>query len=108
MDFVGYIIRCFENESKNQDAWYIPETDAVEDSLLKFFTWFIIFSQFIPISMLVSLELMRFGQMQFMQWDFNMTRIVGGETIRGWLCKSCNVQNSRLNEELGMVLFNYF
>merc|ERR1719204_405855 len=40
-----------------------------------------------------------------MQWDFNMTRIVGGETIRGWLCKSCNVQNSRLNEELGMVEF---
>jgi len=91
--------------SKNQDAWYIPETDAVEDSLLKFFTWFIIFSQFIPISMLVSLELMRFGQMQFMQWDFNMTRLVGDETIRGWLCKSCNVQNSRLNEELGMVEF---
>jgi len=87
--------------ASNQDAWYLYWTIPPElDGFYKFFTWFIIFAQFIPISLLVSMEVVKFIQAQFMQWDINMyTR------LRGKTDKFCTVQNSNLNEELGQIDF---
>ena len=84
---------------KNQNAWYLYNDIAPTlDGFYKFFTWFIIFAQFIPISLLVSMEVVKFIQAQFMQWDINMyTR------LRGKIDKFCTVQNSNLNEELGQI-----
>ena len=53
----------------------------------------------------VTLEISRFGQMLFMQWDWNLMKILPSDGINGHLVKPCSVQNSRLNEELGMVKF---
>eukprot|EP01083_Nonionella_stella_P269912 913573_1 len=82
--------------TSNQHAWYLYNLIAPE-----FFTWFIIFAQFIPISLLVSMEVVKFVQAQFMQWDINMyTR------LRNQTDKFCTVQNSNLNEELGQIGFS--
>eukprot|EP01083_Nonionella_stella_P269913 913574_1 len=79
--------------TSNQHAWYLYNLIAPE-----FFTWFIIFAQFIPISLLVSMEVVKFVQAQFMQWDINMyTR------LRNQTDKFCTVQNSNLNEELEQI-----
>ncbi len=58
---------------KNKDAWYLYSNIPPQlDAFYKFFTWFIIFAQFIPISLLVSMDAVKFIQAQFMQWDINM------------------------------------
>merc|ERR1712045_950656 len=85
--------------ASNKDAWYLYSDIAPElDAFYKFFTWFIIFAQFIPISLLVSMEVVKFVQAQFMQWDINMYTKLRGKTD-----KFCTVQNSNLNEELGQI-----
>ena len=49
--------------ASNGQAWYLyAEHDAELDAFYKFFTWFIIFAQFIPISLLVTMEMVKFIQ----------------------------------------------
>ena len=73
---------------------------ATQDAVYKFFTWFIIFAQFIPISLLVTMEVVKFVQARFMEWDIQMYHRLQGKTD-----KFCKVQNSNLNEELGQIEF---
>jgi len=87
-----------------RDAWYINFTqDPGTEGVLRFFTWMIIFCQFVPISMVVSVEMMRLCQSILMTFDKHMTRkvIVGSETKT----VHCKAQQSALNEDLGMVEF---
>ncbi len=61
------------------------------------FTWFLLFSNFVPISLIVTLEMVKFIQAQFIQWDimiFDKAKRMGAK-----------VQSSNLNEELGMVKY---
>ena len=70
----------------NGEAWYLyTEYSASLDAFFKFFTWFIIFAQFIPISLLVSMEMVKFIQAQFMQWDIQMYHRLQGKTDK--FCK---------------------
>ena len=42
-------------QQDNQDAWYLDyKTEPLLGAFYQFFTWFIIFAQFIPISLLVA------------------------------------------------------
>jgi phospholipid-transporting ATPase len=60
-------------------------------------TWFIIFANFVPISLLVTLELIRFFQGIIIHKDKRcMVKSTGEPT---------SVQSSNLNEELGQVNF---
>ncbi len=45
--------------------------------MLRFFTWFIIFNGFVPISLLVSMEIVKFVQGIFIGWDVNMAWLAG-------------------------------
>ena len=60
-------------------------------------TWILIFTNFVPISLLVTLETVKFIQAMFMSWDIDMfdkERDIG-----------MKVQTSTINEELGQVKF---
>ena len=60
-------------------------------------TLVVINTNFVPISMLVTMETIKYFQAQFMEWDIDM---FDKETSIG-----CKVQSSALNEELGQIKF---
>ena len=63
--------------------------------LINIGTWFIVLSTAVPISLLVTLELVKFAQAVFIYWDIN---IYDHEKDMNAM-----VQSSNLNEELGTV-----
>lgn len=45
-------------------------TEAIiKESLTRFGTWMLLFANFVPISLIVTMELVKFFQAQFIQWD---------------------------------------
>ena len=55
-------------------------------------TWLLLFSNFVPISLLLTLEVVKFLQGVFIQWEHRMCHT-----------EPANVQSCNLNEELGQV-----
>ncbi len=82
--------------------WYIyPFNDNTSTPLpqaigLQTMSWFIVLMNFVPVSLLITLELVNFIQAYFIEQDMNMI----DEEKQGMCAK---VQSSNLNEELGMV-----
>lgn len=60
-------------------------------------TWILIFTNFVPISLLVSLEMIKYFQGYFISWDATIYDRINK--------KGAVVQTSTLNEELGMVKY---
>lgn len=58
-------------------------------------TWFLALMNFVSISILVTLEMTKFFQAMFIQWDYMIFDKEKG--------MAASVQSSNLNEELGMV-----
>lgn len=70
---------------------------------LAFFgTWILIFTNFVPISMMVTLEIVKLGQATLMQYDILMTDTIKEEGEPDEVIPM-NAQASNLNEELGQV-----
>ena len=61
--------------------------------VIKTGTWVLLLTNFVPISLLVTVELVKFFQAQFIEWDATMISEETGENAK--------VQQSSLNEELG-------
>lgn len=65
-----------ETERDGEDCWYLlgpdGETDPSLNGLKMFFSYFALLSYIIPMSMVVSLEVVRFVQGIFIEWDDNM------------------------------------
>lgn len=78
-------------------AWYLYENDGCssKDKILRFFTFFATFSSFIPISLYVSMEIVRGIQMYFIERDRRMKDPTTGV--------HAEARTSNLNEELGVV-----
>jgi len=97
--FVCLVLSLSYNQ-RNQDwaAYYsVGDRDGV-GWLLNFLTQYILFSFMIPISLYVTIELVRVGQVFFMMWDKRMHyKDEHGE----W--KRMQVKSSSLNEELGCI-----
>ncbi|OMJ88057.1 hypothetical protein SteCoe_10131 [Stentor coeruleus] len=70
-------------------------TNIPYNFVVNFFSWMLLFSNFVPISLLVTLEMVKFIQAIFIAWDldlyFEETDMPAG------------VQSSNLNEELGQI-----
>ena len=62
-------------------------------------TWIITCTNFVPISLLVTMETIKLFQGIFMEWDIDM---YDKETVTG-----CKVHSSTLNEELGQVKYAF-
>jgi phospholipid-transporting ATPase len=70
-------------------------TDTFYLFVVNFFSWMLLFSNFVPISLLVTLEMVKFIQAIFISWDLD---IYFEETDM-----PAGVQSSNLNEELGQI-----
>lgn len=85
------------DEGSGRFAWYLLESDGCNpvDAFLRLFTFFITFSALIPISLYISMEIVRGFQVYFIERD---QKIVDHDTdVR------TEVRTSNLNEELGVV-----
>jgi len=58
--------------------------------LYKFGTWMLLFANFVPISLIVTLEMVKFLQAQFIQWDTDIYELERDMPTK--------VQSSNLNE----------
>ena len=79
-----------ENKT-NQWLWYVYITQF----LTVFFTWLLLFTNMVPISLLVTVEIVKFWQALFIGWDIDIY-----DTERDMPTR---VQSSNLNEELGQI-----
>jgi phospholipid-transporting ATPase len=66
------VLLSFLGSSSSNDQW--------NDNKILFFiktagTWLLLFSNFIPISLLLTLELAKYFQGMFMEWDHSMFHI---------------------------------
>lgn len=85
-------------DSTGKDAWYIAwDLSGVEVAFYHAATYFVLWTYLIPISLFVSLEMVRLAQMFFMDWDEKMGTTIDGE----WVPMKAN--SSNLNEDLGKI-----
>lgn len=86
---------------------YLKFTDESETSLINynsfyagftsFFSYILLFNTMIPISLVVTLEMVKYGQSFFMMWDVDMY-----STLRR---KFVEVNSCSLNEEMGQIKY---
>ena len=78
--------------SKTEEwLWYI----YIQQFCTTFFTWMLLFTNMVPISLLVTVEIVKFWQALFIGWDIDIY-----DTERDMPTR---VQSSNLNEELGQI-----
>lgn len=65
----------------------------VLNAIQRYFTWILIFTNMVPISLMVTLEVVKFLQAFFITWDWRVYDIEKDMPTK--------VQSSNLNEELG-------
>lgn len=76
---------------------YNKHTSSVATFFLRIFTWILIFTNFVPISLLVSMEMVKYFQGFFICWDVKLYDLEKHSSVK--------VQTSTLNEELGQVKY---
>eukprot|EP00698_Gefionella_okellyi_P009875 TRINITY_DN2532_c0_g2_i1.p1 TRINITY_DN2532_c0_g2~~TRINITY_DN2532_c0_g2_i1.p1 ORF type:complete len:1126 (-),score=220.66 TRINITY_DN2532_c0_g2_i1:130-3507(-) len=85
-----------------QYAWYLDQSaaTAVLTGATRILTFLVLYNTMIPISLYVSVEIVRVAQALFMEWDLKMVsyRDTKDET-------AMIVRNSNVNEELGQVSY---
>jgi phospholipid-translocating P-type ATPase (flippase) len=81
----------------NRDKWYLDIVDVDESiaGLSAFGTWFILLSQMVPISLIVSAEIVKFVMSMFIQWDFILYYPLIDKPTK------CN--SSTIHEDLGLI-----
>jgi len=86
----------FRNQSKD-DYYYIDWTtySSPVDAIIIFFTYFVLINTMIPISLIVSMEMVKLCQKYFIDKD----RFMFSE----WRMKGAEVKVASLNEELGQI-----
>lgn len=85
------IYMTWPDVKKETWAWY----RYIQTFLTTFFTWLLLFTNMVPISLLVTVEIVKFWQAQFIQWDTDIYDFEHDMPTR--------VQSSNLNEELGQI-----
>ena len=76
---------------KEQWVWYV----FIQQFFTIFFTWMLLFTNMVPISLLVTVEIVKFWQALFIAWDADIYDCERDMPTR--------VQSSNLNEELGQI-----
>lgn len=84
-------------DGKERFAWYLLQADGCSSlqSFYRLFTFFITFSALIPISLYITMEIVRVFQVYFIQHDQHIHDTVNGIKTE--------VRTSNLNEELGVI-----
>lgn len=87
----------YETETDQYLKLNSSNQDMVVVFVISFFSWMLIFTNFVPISLIVTLEMVKFFQAIFVGWDINM---YWEETNM-----PAAVQSSNLIEELGQITY---
>ncbi|KAM9320677.1 phospholipid-transporting ATPase IB [Gastrophryne carolinensis] len=86
------------NRKYGETNWYLDNNDAVSNNFgYNLLTFIILYNNLIPISLLVTLEVVKFTQALFINWDRDMYY---AETDTPAMARTSN-----LNEELGQVKY---
>eukprot|EP00760_Papus_ankaliazontas_P008922 PhM_4_TR13946/c0_g2_i1/m.5256/K14802/DRS2, ATP8A; phospholipid-transporting ATPase len=92
----------FEEHSSSRGAWYLDSEGVNGIGLFfwRYLTYFVLFSNMIPISLFVTLEVCKAAQALWMLWDVHMFHVTpdGRE-------QSCKPRTSNLNEQLSVVKY---
>lgn len=82
----------------NTGAWYMPlDVSPTSTGLTTFFSYWILLSYMIPISLYVTVEVTRVFQVQMMEWDIKLRGDPDDEHTH------MRARNSNTNEEMGQV-----
>ncbi|KAF2070558.1 hypothetical protein CYY_008121 [Polysphondylium violaceum] len=93
---IGTVVSVVYTAKYKTDAWYLGFKDnAVRKAVLNFFSFMIAFAVMIPISLYVSLELVKVAQAIFIYWDINMYHEESDTPAK--------TRTSNLSEELGQI-----
>jgi phospholipid-transporting ATPase len=98
---MGLVAGIFQSQGSSS-AWYLGSVSNESSAALGAQTalvYFALTSYLIPISLVVTLELVKVVQGKFMEWDADMT--VLNEESGEW--QGMTVKTSNLNDDLGMV-----
>ena len=92
------------NSNKNNLGYIYPLIDNKDNNEISFITfiitigtWIILINNIVPISLLMTMEMVKYIQGIFISWDYHMYDLVNHQKPK--------VQTSTLNEELGQVKF---
>ncbi len=72
-----------------------PSYGSAMTGFIAFWTWYILLSQMVPISLIVSSEMVKFAQSIFIQWDKKMYSAA--------INKAAHCNSSTVHEDLGLV-----
>ncbi|XP_076728866.2 phospholipid-transporting ATPase IB isoform X2 [Callospermophilus lateralis] len=98
MALVSSVGALYWNGSHGASNWYIKKMDSSSDNFgYNLLTFIILYNNLIPISLLVTLEVVKYTQALFINWDIDMY-YVGNDT-------PAMARTSNLNEELGQVKY---
>ncbi|KAL6070245.1 Phospholipid-transporting ATPase [Balamuthia mandrillaris] len=87
----------FESRYRSKDMYLMEDPDGPSMVALKtFFSYFALLSYLIPLSLVVSLEIVKVFQARYMEWDDKMA--ISAK-------KRMTVKTSNLNDELGLVKY---
>lgn len=84
------------NDDADQD-YYLGDGNSDEDFYLNFFSYFLLLNTMIPISLIVTLEIIKVLQCIYIMWDSEMFSVDDNA--------GCNVSSTTINEELGQVSY---
>ncbi|XP_045149922.1 phospholipid-transporting ATPase IB [Echinops telfairi] len=98
MALVSSVGALYWNGSHGSKNWYIKKMDTSSDNFgYNLLTFIILYNNLIPISLLVTLEVVKYTQALFMNWDTDMYYIENDTPAMA--------RTSNLNEELGQVKY---
>ncbi|KAG8520253.1 Phospholipid-transporting ATPase IB, partial [Galemys pyrenaicus] len=98
MALVSSVGAWYWNGSQGGKNWYIKKMDTSSDNFgYNLLTFIILYNNLIPISLLVTLEVVKYTQALFINWDTDMYYL-GNDT-------PAMARTSNLNEELGQVKY---
>ncbi|EGG14801.1 P-type ATPase [Cavenderia fasciculata] len=93
---ISTIVSIVWTNQNKVDAWYLGFNDkSTQDAAKNFLTFMITFAVMIPISLYVSLELVKVAQAVFISWDLDMYHAESDTPARS--------RTSNLSEELGQI-----
>ncbi|MEE6472636.1 hypothetical protein FKM82_009672, partial [Ascaphus truei] len=98
MAFVSSVGAFLWNRTYDESNWYLGTNEAISNNFgYNLLTFIILYNNLIPISLLVTLEVVKFTQALFINWDRDMYY---AETDTPAMARTSN-----LNEELGQVKY---
>jgi len=87
----------FKKLQKFYSSVLLVPQNTMKDSIIIFFTYFLLLNTLIPISLIVSIEIIKIIQGVFIEWDILL--------YSNWRHCFCSVKGFSINEELGNVNF---